>query len=699
MEVRTMTKTMMAALLSAALVLPAPAQKPDTAETLLQGAIKKEVVDGDLAAAIEGYKKALAAAKANRAVAAKALYQLGECYRKQGDAQARRMFERVIKDYSDQPVAREARARLAALGGGTGSGVTYRQVWSGPKVEHGGTISPDGRYLSYVDWETGDLALHEFATNSERRLTNKGTWAQSVDFAEGSAISRDGKQVAYAWYNSKDRRYELRLVSLQTSGLPEPRRLLENDDVLWIAPKDWSPDGSCIAVVLQRKDQRKDQSSQIGLVSTSDGSLRVLKTTQYGAQEMWFSPDGKYLGLDLVPGGVARNAERDVIVIAVDGSGESKAVENPGQDVMMGWSPDGRHLLFASDRTGSMGLWSIAMAGGKPHGMPKLLRPDIAPESLGVASSGALYTGSLLSDRDIHVAALDFDTGKLLSPPVRPVQTFIGHNSQPDWSPDGKYLAYIAVRNHHNPWGGDRVLAVRSVETGQVRQLRPNLMMFHAPRWAPDGRSLLVQGTDLQETRGIYRIDAQTGATTQLVALPILARSPTAEWSRDGKRVLFISYHEKPEEYALVERDINSGAEREIIRGKRFLRRPLLSPDGGHIAVESHEPGVFTAVMLIPIQGGEARELLRVNRPQVMSLLAWAPDGRGVIAWTYALRELWFIAASDGSARKLGLDLGGNFRPSDPFSIHPDGRQVAYVTGETKSEVLVLENFLPKADK
>jgi Tol biopolymer transport system component len=122
-------------------------------------------------------------------------------------------------------------------------------------VDVEGTVSPDGRFLSYVDWETGDLALHDFATGGDRRLTNKGTWAQSDEFAEESTISRDGKQVAYSWFNGKDR-YELRTASLPASGLVQPRRIFDSEDVLWIGPYDWSPDGKWIAVCLTRMDPR-----------------------------------------------------------------------------------------------------------------------------------------------------------------------------------------------------------------------------------------------------------------------------------------------------------------------------------------------------------------------------------------------------------------------------------------------------------
>ena len=88
------------AALCAALILSA--QTVDSAESLLQAATKKELVDGDLAGAIEGYKKAFAAAKDDRAVAAQALLKLGQCYRKQGDAEARVAFERLLREYADQ---------------------------------------------------------------------------------------------------------------------------------------------------------------------------------------------------------------------------------------------------------------------------------------------------------------------------------------------------------------------------------------------------------------------------------------------------------------------------------------------------------------------------------------------------------------------------------------------------------------------
>src|ERR1044072_88007 len=103
-----------AAALSAALILPA--QKTDSAESLLQAATKKELVDGNLPGAIEGYKRTLVAAKGNRAVAAKALLRLGQCYEKQGNTEGPKAYQRLVREFCGQKEqAHDAEARLTAM--------------------------------------------------------------------------------------------------------------------------------------------------------------------------------------------------------------------------------------------------------------------------------------------------------------------------------------------------------------------------------------------------------------------------------------------------------------------------------------------------------------------------------------------------------------------------------------------------------
>src|SRR6185295_83722 len=112
-----MQRALLAAIVLASL-LPAirlSAQKIEFAEGQLHAAIRKEMVEGDRKCAIALYEQVLASAMGNRAVAARALIRLGQCYEKLGNAEARKAYERVVKEFSDQKDASEAQALLAAL--------------------------------------------------------------------------------------------------------------------------------------------------------------------------------------------------------------------------------------------------------------------------------------------------------------------------------------------------------------------------------------------------------------------------------------------------------------------------------------------------------------------------------------------------------------------------------------------------------
>jgi tetratricopeptide (TPR) repeat protein len=71
-------------------------------EILLQKAIQKETVDGELNAAIAMYRQILADPGEDRTVAAKALLQIGKCYEKLGSAEAPKAYEQLLSEYPDQ---------------------------------------------------------------------------------------------------------------------------------------------------------------------------------------------------------------------------------------------------------------------------------------------------------------------------------------------------------------------------------------------------------------------------------------------------------------------------------------------------------------------------------------------------------------------------------------------------------------------
>jgi Tol biopolymer transport system component len=199
-----------------------------------------------------------------------------------------------------------------------------------------GRVSPDGRFITYVDWvETGNLMVHDVVADSDRALTSNvssSAWPGEAGF---STVSRDGKQVAYTWNDHQKDRQDLLIAALQGTGIPTPRQVFEGgDDVRFLSPHDWSPDGKWIAVTINRKDG----TGQIALIAVADGTLQVLKSVGWNVPEhIFFSPDGKYVAYELPANDT--NDQRDIFVLATDGSREIPAVVNPAQESLLGWSP------------------------------------------------------------------------------------------------------------------------------------------------------------------------------------------------------------------------------------------------------------------------------------------------------------------------------------------------------------------------
>jgi Tol biopolymer transport system component len=676
-----MTKFSKTLILATVLAAALAVRADDKADVLLQAAMKKETVDGDLSGAIKQYGAIVAKYKSDRAVTAMALVHMAECYQKLGDAQSGKLYERVLREYADQKEA-VALAR-AKLGGGApaslAGGVT-RLLGNAPAGRRLGLISPDGRYVSYADW-SGNLKLRDLSSGTDRELVNA---TSSKGTASNSVFSPDGKHVAYSWY--KNPGSDLRIIDV--TGSSTPRVLYANEDVNSTNPRDWSRDGKWIAVQLSRSDRTR----QLGLVSAADGKLRILKSVDWrGSTAMSFSPDGRYLAYDLPAS--EDSEQRDVFVLAIDGSREVAAVVHPANDVVRGWTPDGKHLLFTSDRTGSSSLWSLSFDAGKFQGSPELARANFGADwysAMGQTRSGALYFAVLGGGTLVSTASLDRDSGKIVESSI---QQF-AEGLLPLWSPDGKYLAYKYFRGD-----GGVSLLIRASESGPTRELRPKLTYFNHPRWSPDGRSFVAHATDFKGRTGIYKIDAQT-ADIEAIVPEAPGEAVFSPWlTPDGKKIIY-RRDTRGEAYSLIERELTSGSERTLVSlvglaGQTVMSPNCcnspgfsLSPDGRQLAYVTRERGGNqSALTVLTLGGGEPRELFRRDDPEGrMFAGAWTPDSQAIMSFGN------LIPLDGGEPRRIDLlrrDAGG-------LQFHPDGKRVAFSVGNSSPEqVWVLENYLP----
>jgi Tol biopolymer transport system component len=684
----------------------APSQEAlpqESAEQLYEAALFKKEAEGDLEGAIKIFQKIIAEYAENRKISARAQLQIGKCLEKLGLEDASRAYQRVIDNYPEQEEeVREARENLSLLiRAETVLEKRDREFkirkFSTPDVDIYGSPSLDGRYLSYVDWTTGNLAVLEIATGKTRHLTDDATWEDPSEFALSSITSPNSKLVAYSWWNLQST-YDLRLVGIDGSG----RRILYGDEDYVVYPAQWSSDGKKIAII---RYSRKNKNYQIVWISVDDGSVHVLKTMENGkiARRVCHSPDDRFIAYDSPVEEDSGNY--DIYLLSGDGNSETPLVKHPANDKLLGWAPGRKEILFLSDRSGTWDAFLIQVKDGKALGSPRRIKGEIGQaEPLGFTQDGSYYFGLSTRWFNTHIAALDLQAGKQSEPLKQPI---VGSSFNPVWSPDGEYLAYVTEKTKPGgPGFFDHVLHIHSFQTGKSREVPCGLRRIRNPCWSPDGSSIVVTGT-IKGTRpenyqgGLYQIDIQTGETKALVKYAFgpplrvgMWGTINCEWSPDGEAVFYITRE------SILKHEMDSGKEKEIYRNKnilmtrRFYRPLALSPDGKRLVFGIKHPEKFTqSLMIMSSSGGDTLELLKLPKSERIRAIAWTPDGEYVLFMKGEKKgtSLWRISPQGGDTQKLWQSE----KQLTGLSVHPDGRQIAFYTTRVDKEIWVMENFLP----
>ncbi len=304
-----------------------------TAGQLFEKALYMEEAQGDLQKAIDLYQEILKQFPENREIAAKAQLHIGLCYEKLGLKEAEKSYQKVVDNYPEQTEAvRIAKEKLnlilkaqAVIERGDKE-FKIRKVWAGPNA--GGTPSPDGRYLCFVDWETGDLAIRDLLSGENKRLTNKGPWHKSQEFALCSSWSPDGKRIAYTWLN--DREYwDLRIIDIETQNV---RVLYSNKELRVDDLGEWTRDGKQILTRFWGKNGAR----HLGLVSVKDGKSRIIKSSKWPSpQHISLSPDGRFIAYDIFP--INNSLNYDIYVLSVENGEEIHLISHPSFDNSLGF--------------------------------------------------------------------------------------------------------------------------------------------------------------------------------------------------------------------------------------------------------------------------------------------------------------------------------------------------------------------------
>ena len=569
--------------------------------------------------------------------------------------------------------------------------------------------SDDGRVVAGLVTQTGDVGLMDL-TSGQYRALGMGRGDYSDGYASLGAVSPDGSFIAVDWFD--DEGGSLRLIRADGTGA---RILVPGPD--HDRAYQWSRDGSMILALTKNTSR----TYTIGLVAAADGAVRAIARIDSAPPEMMsLSHDGRYIAYDRMSD--PTGADRDIYILDTHTSQQWPLGTSEFDDVAPFWTPDGRALVFLSDRNRNASLWLVDMVQGRPQGPPRMIKDDMGRVWLrGFTRAGALHYDLSAGFAEIYVATLQ--GGASSKPqPLSPREAL--SNFYPEWSSDARYIAYASERG-----GNGRELWV--FDTALNRESRvPALERIGRPfGWSPDGRQILATGPGDGRT---FVVDRETGRT-QLIGEGI----PRATWGTSGivyrtnKAVVVydalanrdvrtfryddpsvVSFNPSGDGRSVMSldqsgrvslRDIASGATREWQEsGAAWL--------GNHFMVP-HAPGVAYVLARRVLNGeerqlmfwggsGEPRLLLRAAPPEEFSFTGWAPDGLNllVIRWTRRatptsssdVRTLWRVPITGGAPVSTGLAMEG----LRDISIDHAGR-LAFNAGWKAGDPWVMENLLP----
>lgn len=569
--------------------------------------------------------------------------------------------------------------------------IVARRVWSGDSVDVLGRPSPDGRYLSYVDWiGSGNLGIRDLRTGESRLVTHKeGGWTTD-EHALFSVFSPDGSRLAFQWWNTETAEYEIRVADLEDGTIRTT--YAPGDHQRYMQPVAWSGTPDALLVL----HSMPDRTWQIALMDPEDGVLRVLRSLDWrGVAGIDVSPDGEWIAYSLPR--EDEPAIHDIFLLAADGSDEVQLTSSDASEEVVGWLPGGGPLFYLRQTRGATRLVAQALDGSRAVGEPLVVRSDMVNASpMGAFRDGFLFSVAV-DARQTRLGTVDLEAGRLTSPLTSVVPSRMERAVAPEWSADGEQLHYVI----NPPLGGVSFpvsMAVRSVRTGAERRFATPFGYVLGIAPSPTGDELLVQGYGPERRNGIYRMPVG-GDTVEAVELNGIGADQVRlpRWSSDGRRIYYSRWiREEGDAQTIVERDLETGEIKELFRTDR-LRGFAVSPDGSEMAVTRHDPSSpeKSQLLVVDLATSTERELVRIAAPEGFtngSHLTWSPDGEHILyvqsgPESDGTEVLRVISREGGEPRVIRTDTWVA-RPR----MHPDGRRIAVMAGVNRWEVWTLEN-------
>lgn len=399
------------------------------------------------------------------------------------------------------------------------------------------------------------------------------------------------------------------------------------------------------------------------------GPLKSVQVTTSAGLDLFpaLSPDGKRLIYASDRGG-----DFELYVRSTEPGGNDVAVTADGQqNFQPAWSPDGQLVAYHSQKRG--GIWIIPLAGGSPRRLTDFgSRPSWSADGTQLAFQSealvdlAANAVPAMPPSTLWVVAATGGKPRQVTSSGTPA----GGHGGAQWSPDGRRLVFTASdRRASSVWS-------IGIDGRDLKMMSSVQVYGYDPIYSADAGRIYFSGLSQSGNYGLWSLDidpangSPRGEAQQIADLG-MGSSRHLNMARDGSRIAFSALRMSSNLWRLP---LLGGEPRPLTSETGRSARPVFAPDGQRLAFDRWQSGTNPDVWTIDADGRNARQLTRDSA--VDTVPNWTPDGRAVVfvsarenkaaVWSHEL-----ASGQEAFLTLLGID-------TDWARLSPDGRHLAY---------------------
>jgi tricorn protease len=414
-----------------------------------------------------------------------------------------------------------------------------------------------------------------------------------------------------------------------------------------------------------------------------DGGAASRLTAGVGVESLpCFSPDGA-----LVAFSGQYDGNTDVFVVPASGGVPRRLTYHPDTDEVVGWTPDGKRVLFRSGRAsatvGLPTLYTVGLEGGFPEELPL---PTAVAGSYSADGTRLAYVPT----QQWQAAWKRYQGGQttpvwivtLADLKIEKVPRENSNDANPMWVGDKIY--FLSDRK------GPVSLWAYDLATKKVAEALPNAGLDFKSAAAGPG------GIVIEQFGALHLFDPATGRAKP-VSVTIDGDLPEVRphyvkvgnrisafgLSPNGARAVFEARGE------ILTVPAEKGDVRNLTRTTGIMERdPAWSPDGKSVAYFSDESGEYALHIRDQSGQGPVKKIGLGPTPSFFYRPVWSPDGK-MIAYNDKHLNLWVLDLDKGVPVKVDTTYYFNPRVAFEFEWSPDSRWLTY-SKQIKSHMFVI---------